>query len=199
MKFYLVRHADKAEGDYINPRLPHNDQPISKFGRKQASKIKKYFHKHSIKSIYISEYIRTEQTARPLARKLNIVPIADYRLNEIDIGIIDKLSDDEMREKYPEVWTALQDRNSDFRWPEGETGLEAQERIVSFVNEQIDQEGSIVIVAHDGIIRILICYVLGLPVYSRFNFQVDTASISEIEWDKTKNRWKLFRFNQSVV
>jgi broad specificity phosphatase PhoE len=199
MKFYLVRHAEKAEGDYFNPRLRHDDQPISTFGRKQASKIKKYFHKHSIKSIYVSEYIRTVQTARPLARKLKIVPIADYRLNEIDIGIIDKLSDDEMREKYPEVWNAFQDRNSDFRWPEGETGLEAQERIVSFINEQINQEGIILIVAHDGIIRILICYVLGLPVYSRFNFQVDIASITEIEWDKTKNRWRLIRFNQSVA
>ena len=199
MKFYLVRHADKAKGDYFNPRLQHDDQPISTFGRKQASKIKKYFHKHSIKSIYVSEYIRTEETARPLARKLKIVPFADYRLNEIDIGIIDRLSNDEMREKYPEVWNAFQDRNSDFRWPEGETGLEAQERIVSFINEQIHQGGNILIVAHDGIIRILVCYVLGLPVYSRFNFQVDTASITEIEWDKNKNKWRLIRFNQSVV
>lgn len=199
MKFYLVRHADKATGDYFNPRLRHDDQPISKFGRKQASKIKKYFHKESIKSIYVSEYIRTVQTARPLARKLKIVPIADYRLNEIDIGIIDKLSDDEMREKYPEVWNALQDRNRDFRWPEGETGLEAQERVVSFINEQTNQEGNILLVAHDGIIRILVCYVLGLPIYSRFNFQVDTASITEIEWDTIENRWKLIRFNQSVA
>ena len=135
MKFYLVRHADKAKGDYFNPRLRHNDQPVSKFGRKQASKIEKYFHKLSIKSIYVSEYIRTEQTARPLGRKLKIDPIADYRLNEIDNGIIDKLSDDELREKYTEVWAAFQDRDSDFRWPEGETGLEAQERIVSFIIE----------------------------------------------------------------
>jgi len=199
MKFYLVRHADKATGDYFNPRLRHDDQPISKFGRKQASKIKKYFHRESIKSIYVSEYIRTVQTARPLARKLKIVPIADYRLNEIDIGIIDKLSDDEMKEKYPEVWNALQDRNRDFRWPEGETGLEAQERVVSFINEQTNQEGNILLVAHDGIIRILVCYVLGLPIYSRFNFQVDTASITEIEWDTIENRWKLIRFNQSVA
>ena len=199
MKFYLVRHADKAKGDYFNPRLRHDDQPISTFGRKQASKILKYFHKLSIKSIYISEYIRTEQTARPLAIKLKISPIVDYRLNEIDIGLIDRLSDDEIREKYPEVWDASQAWNRDFRWPEGETGLEAQERIVSFINEQINQEGSILIVAHDGIIRLLICYVLGLPVYSRFNFHVDTASVTEIEWDKNKSRWKLIRFNQSVV
>lgn len=199
MKFYLVRHADKAKGDYFNPRLRHDDQPISTFGRKQASKIQKYFHKHSIKSIYVSEYIRTEQTARPLVKKLKLTPIVDTRLNEIDIGIIDRLSDDEIRDRYPEVWNASQDWNRDFRWPEGETGQEAQERIVSFINEQIDQEGNILIVAHDGIIRLLICYVLGLPVYRRVNFHVDTASVTEIDWDKNNRRWKLIRFNQSVV
>jgi broad specificity phosphatase PhoE len=123
MKFYLVRHADKAKGDFFNPRLQHDDQPISTFGNKQATKIKKYFEKLSIQSIYVSEYIRTEQTARPLARKLNVVPIVDSRLKEIDIGITNRLSDEEMREKYPEVWNAFQDRNRDFRWPEGETGL----------------------------------------------------------------------------
>lgn len=199
MKFYFVRHADKAKGDYFNPQLRHDDQPISEFGRKQASKIKKCFHKHAIKSIYVSEYIRTEQTARPLARTLEIAPIVDHRLNEIDIGTIDRLSDDEIREKYPEVWHASQDRNRDFRWPEGETGSEAQERIVGFINEQINQEGSILIVSHDGIIRLLISYILGLPVYRRFSLQVDTASVTEIEWDRAKSRWKLIRVNQRLI
>lgn len=193
MKFYLVRHADKAKGDYFNLRLQHDDQPISTLGRKQASKIKKYFEKLSIQSIYVSEYIRTEQTARLLARKLNVVPITDSRLIEIDVGITNRLSDEELKEKYPEVWNAFQDRDRDFRWPEGETGLEAQERIVSFVHSIIDRDGDILVIAHDGIVRIFICYVLGLPVYSRFNFQDDTASISEIEWDKTENRWRLIR------
>jgi broad specificity phosphatase PhoE len=199
MKFYLVRHADKAKGDYFNPRLRHDDQPISAFGRKQASKLLKYFSKIPIKSIYISEYIRTEQTARPLARKLKIAPIVDKRLNEIDIGLVDRLSNDEIRDRYPEVWKASQDWNRDFRWPEGETGLEAQKRIVNFINEQVNQEGGILIIAHDGIIRLLICHVLGLLVYRRINFQVDTASVTEIEWDKNNSRWKLIRLNQSVI
>jgi probable phosphoglycerate mutase len=199
MKFYLVRHADKAKGDYFNPQLRHHDQPISVFGRQQASKVKKYFNKHAIKSIYVSEYIRTEQTVRPLARRLKIVPIVDYRLNEIDVGIIDRLSEEEIRDQYPDIWNASQDWNRDFQWPEGETGLEAQARIVSFINEHINQEGCILVVAHDGIIRLLLCYVLGLPVYNRARFQVDTASVTEIELEKTKSKWKLIRFNQSVL
>ena len=188
MKFYFARHAEKPKGDFFNALLRHDDQPISPFGKKQATRIKKYFLKHKIKSIYVSEYIRTEQTARPLARKLNIVPVVDSRLNEIDNGIIDKLTDEELRDNHPDVWKAIQDRNRDFRWPQGETGLEAQERVVSFIKEYSEPDGSILIVSHDGIIRILFCYVLGLPVYSRFNLKVDTASITEIEFDESNNR-----------
>ena len=139
MKFYIVRHADKAEGDYFNPQLGHNDQPISTYGEKQASDLQEYFQDIPIKSIYISEYVRTEQTARPLASELNLVPIVDSRLNEIDIGVVDKISDDELREKYPDTWNATQEWDRDFRWPEGETGAEAQERIVNFIKEHIDK------------------------------------------------------------
>lgn len=196
MKLYLVRHGEKAKGDFFNSRLRHNDQPLSAFGRRQALSIGKYFPRGSIQAIYISEYLRTEQTALPLASELGLVPIKDRRLNEMDIGIAENLSLDELREMHPKVWKALQDRKGDFRWPEGETGAEAQKRIVGFIQEHTAQEDDILIVAHDGIIRILVCYVLGLPVHQRYRFQVDTASITEIEWDANKGIWKLIRFNQ---
>lgn len=198
IRFYLLRHADKAIGDYFNPRVKLNDQPISEFGFQQAAKLVGYFDGTVIQAIYVSEYTRTEQTVRPLARKLKITPVVEKRLNEIDIGLAEKLTDDELREQYPQVWQAAQEWNRDFRWPEGERGAEAQARIVNFIQEQLDQEGNILVVAHDGIIRLLVCYVLGLPVYRRAGFQLDTACVTEIDWDKTREKWKLIRFNQST-
>jgi broad specificity phosphatase PhoE len=196
MKAYIVRHADKAKGDYYDAHLRHHDQPISRRGRKQALMVMKYFRKKSISSIYVSEYVRTGQTIRPLTVKKKIVPVVDSRLNEIDIGIIDGLPDEEIREKYPEAWSAYQDRDRDFQWPGGETGAQAQGRIVDFLMEQTDASGDILVVAHDGIIRTLICYILAIPVYRRFEFRIDTASITEIEWDAEKRKWKLIRLNQ---
>ncbi len=198
MKFYIVRHADKAKGDFYNHQLRHNDQPISAFGRRQAARLKRYFRKLPIETIYVSEYIRTGQTIRPLARKRKIVPLVDPRLNEIDIGIIETLSGDEIQELYPEVWRALVDQDRDFRWPEGETGSEAMARIASFVDEKKSEAEHILLVAHDGLIRLLMCHILGLPAYRRFNFKVDTASVMEIEWEESEGRWKLIRFNQAV-
>jgi broad specificity phosphatase PhoE len=198
MKFYIVRHADKAKGDFHYPRLPHNDQPISAFGRRQAAKLKRYFHKQPMDEIYVSEYIRTEQTVRPLARSRKIVPLVDPRLNEIDIGIAEKLTEEEVQRQYPELWQALIDQDRDFRWPEGESESEALARIAGFIDEKRGSAESILLVTHDGLIRLLVCHILGLDAYWRFKFKVDTASVTEIDWNESESRWKLIRFNQSV-
>jgi len=198
MKFYIIRHADKAKGDYFNPQLRHNDQPISAFGRRQATKLKRFFRRRPIDAIYISAYIRTEQTIRPLAKKRKITPLVDQRLNEINIGIIETLSEEEIQVQYPQVWRALVDQDRDFRWPDGETGSEAMARIVNFIDEKKVEAEHVLLVTHDGLIRLLLCHVLRLPAYRRFNFKVDTASVMEIEWEESEGRWKLIRFNQTV-
>lgn len=199
MKFYVLRHADKAKGDFYKPKLSHNDQPISVLGRRQASKLRQYFRKRQIDAIYVSEYIRTEQTVRALARKRKIVPLVDPRINEIDIGIAEKLTEEEVQVEYPELWQALVDQDRDFRWPEGESEAEALARVASFVEEKKTEGENIIIVTHDGLIRLLVCHVLGLPAFKRFNLKVDTASITEVDWDKDRDGWKLIRYNQSIL
>ena len=59
MTLYFVRHADKAKGDYGSSNLPHLNQPISKYGNKQANALYKYLQNKKIDEIYVSEYIRT--------------------------------------------------------------------------------------------------------------------------------------------
>lgn len=199
MKFYIVRHADKAKGDFHNPQLRHNDQPISALGRRQAAKLKKYFGNRPLDAIYVSEYIRTEQTVRALAKKRKIVPLVDPRLNEIDIGIAEKMTEEEVQVQYPEMWHALVDQDRDFRWPEGESESEALARVASFVDEKKGNIENVLAVTHDGLIRLLVCHILGLPAYWRFKFKVDTAGVMEIDWDDSERRWKLIRFNQAVI
>jgi len=199
MTLYFIRHADKAKGDYGSSNLPHLDQPISKYGKKQAKALYNYFQNKQIDEIYVSEYIRTEQTIRAIIKRRKIRPITDKRLNEIDLGDLIGLTDEQFQNKFPDIWKAYQDRNIDFRWPGGETGVEAQSRIVSFLDEQTNRPGDKLIVAHDGIIRLLLCHLLNIPVYRRFEFQIGTAGIMEIEWDKDHQVWRIIRFNQKLI
>ena len=199
MTLYFLRHADKEKGDFGRSRLPHLDQPISKYGRRQAKALLDYFKNKHLDEIYVSEYIRTVQTVRSVIRKRKIQPITDSRLNEIDLGELVGLTDEQFQNEFPDIWKAYQERKIDFRWPGGETGAEAQARIVEFLTEQTKNPGDKLIVAHDGIIRLLLCHLLNIPVQRRFEFQIATAGIMEIEWEKARQAWRIIRFNQELI
>lgn len=194
---YVIRHGEKEKGDFFNARLRHQDQPLSRHGRAQARALERRFRRTPVSEIIVSEYIRTGQTIAPLARRLGLTPTVDPRLNEIDIGAIDGLSDQEIALRYPDTWKAYVGGSADFRWPDGETGEEAGRRIMSLFSEKADPGKNLILVAHDGIIRILICKILGVPVYRRFLLRMGTAGVNELDWDKETKTWHLARMNQT--
>jgi broad specificity phosphatase PhoE len=201
---FIVRHAEKEVGDFPSPELGHQDQPISARGRRQAERLAEYLAGQQgsapITALYRSGYQRTGQTLAPLAERLGLTPIQDPRLNEIDNGLIETMSDEAVQQQYPEMWRAYVARDADFRFPGGETGAEAQQRVVAFMEEKRAQhEGqAFVAVCHEGLIRLLMCALMGLPTYKRGNFQVDPCGILEAVWQQEHDCWGLVRFNQTV-
>ncbi len=198
MAIYIVRHADKEDGGYFNPLLRHQDPPLKPEGVRRAESLTDYFRGKPVTTLYASAYIRTQQTIEPLAKLFGLEPIIDHRLNEIDNGAFDTLSEEQIALAYPSAWQSFTERKADFRFPQGETGEEARERIVSFVEEKRLEHptGDIVAVTHEGLIRILMCHVMDLPVYKRWNFSVDFCGITELQFQPAYGEWKLFRFNQ---
>ena len=201
MSWYILRHADKAKGDFYNPQLHHQDEPISQMGQEQAQKLVAYFADKEITRIYVSAYQRTRQTITPVTGHLKLLPIVDKRLNEIDNGLFDGIAESELGQKFPAEWQAFRERKSDFRFPQGETGEEACRRIVAFLNEKRESHGgeNTVLVSHDGLIRILMCHLTNNPVYHRWNFYVDFCGITELTYQPDYRTWKLMRFNQTCA
>lgn len=195
---YIIRHAEKEKGHFYNPRLRHQDQPISPKGQRDAQKLCSFFSDKHISKIYVSGYQRTSQTIAPLAQLLKLAPIVDDRLNEIDNGCIDGLTKEEFQQRFPEVWNAFIEQKADFRFPEGETGEEAQGRIIDFLEEirQLPDTSDMILASHQGLMRLLMCYIMQIPVYKRWNFDVDTCGIMEITYQQEFKKWKLIRFNQ---
>jgi broad specificity phosphatase PhoE len=186
MTWYILRHAEKEWGGFYNPKLRHQDEPISQKGRQQAEKLVEYFADKEISKIYISAYQRTGQTIAPVAGHLKLTPLVDERLNELDNGLFERATEEELREKFPMELQALRERKAGFRFPEGETGEEAFQRIGDFMQEKRDQLGdeNLIIVAHDGLIRLLMCHVTNMPATGRWNF-IDFCSITEIYYSRS--------------
>jgi broad specificity phosphatase PhoE len=196
--FYIIRHAAKERGDFFNPRLRHQDEPLSLQGQADAQKLCSFFAGKALAAIYVSGYQRTRQTIAPVAGQLQLTPVIDERLNEIDNGRLDGLTDEQVQQAHPDIWTAYRSRTADFRFPDGETGAEARQRIVEFLEDKRQQHDSesIILVSHEGLLRLLMCAILDLPVYKRWNFHYDFCGITEISYQSAYAAWKLMRFNQ---
>jgi len=198
--FYIIRHAHKEKGDFYNPHLRHQDAPISQQGQEEARRLWSYLGDKNISAIYVSGYQRTRQTIEYVAEQLGIQPNLDKRLNEIDNGILDNMTEQEVQERYPDFWKVYHEGSADFRFPGGETGQEARRRIADFLEEKRLAHGyeNIIIVSHEGLIRQLMCHLMNLPVYKRGNFCVDFCGITEIEYQPDHQCRKLIRFNQML-
>jgi broad specificity phosphatase PhoE len=201
MTIYLLRHGDKADGNFHNPVLKHQDQPLSEKGVRQAAAVAAYFEQINLSAIYVSAYLRTLQTARATAARKDIQPVIDARLNEIDNGAVDEMSESEFAAAYPETWKQYAARTEDFLFPDGESGEDVRKRISDFLLEKIKfhTDQNILVVSHDGLIRICMTYILGIPVYRRSDFKVGLCGLTRFDFQEDVGRWKLYTFNQDIT
>jgi broad specificity phosphatase PhoE len=63
----LVRHAEKAAS-------PAEDPPLTAEGRQRAEALAAMLSASGVTSIYVTDYLRTQQTAEPLASLLHLTP-----------------------------------------------------------------------------------------------------------------------------
>ncbi len=72
---YLVRHAEK-QLDVKNP-------PLTQCGQQRAEQLALMLEKANITHIYSTQYTRTEQTAAPLAKQLNLT-VKSYSPSDLE-------------------------------------------------------------------------------------------------------------------
>ncbi len=199
MRIYFARHGDKIRGGHYNPQLRHQDEPLTEEGLTKARALGEYFAAREISAVYASMYLRAGQTAQCVADRKGLEVLRDERLNEIDNGILDSMTDEEIAEMFPAFWTDFHAHEADVRFPEGETGEEVKARQASFLDHLIQDGRDALAVCHEGYIRLLACHVLGMPVYMRHLFRVDMCAVLELEYKDGTGIWKLIRMNQAVV
>ena len=70
---YLVRHAERADE-------PRQDPPLTAQGTARSQELARMLANANIKAIFTSQFLRTKQTAEPLAKQAN-VPVTSISLS----------------------------------------------------------------------------------------------------------------------
>lgn len=77
---YLVRHAEKS----VTYRGPDEAWPLGDAGERRAEALRRELAEAGIEAIYVSDRLRTTQTAAPLAAALGLTPMSPADLGEAD-------------------------------------------------------------------------------------------------------------------
>jgi probable phosphomutase (TIGR03848 family) len=175
----LIRHG---ENDYVKEqRHPGRKTGIhlNKKGRAQARAIAEKLNGAPIKAVYSSPLERTMETAKPIAKVLNLAVIPRHGLIETDIGDWQGKKTKKLRKL--KIWPKVQLTPSRFRFPGGERIEDAQHRFVEeieFLAERHDPGDMLVCVSHADPIKLVVAYYIGLPLDMYQRLHVSPASIT---------------------
>jgi broad specificity phosphatase PhoE len=104
-------------------------------------------------------------------------------LRERSFGLWEGMSFDEIRQRYPSEFAAWADNPLKFSPMGGESTLEVRQRVLGALEQIIERhpEGSVALVAHGGVNRVIMCHFLNLPLENMFRIEQDFGAVNIIE------------------
>ncbi len=191
----LARHGETAwnvEKIYRG----RTDVNLDKVGIKQAELLGKYLSNRELAAIYSSPLSRATDTANIIARYQKIgVQIAEG-LVDFDYGEWQSLPEQEVKRLYPDLLNEWHNNPHKVRMPAGESLEDVRRRAIEVVNDVLSKyQGSVVLVSHRVVNKVLICSLLGLDNSYFWNIKQDVGGITIFNY--VDGRFVLTRHNDT--
>lgn len=184
MNIYIIRHGETKRDRVFNGD-GYPDANLTERGVRQAHLTGEHLSKISFDEIYSSDLNRAIQTAQIISsyQKNHQITI-DKQIREIHMGVLHTSSEDQIKSTYPEFYHEFINKNTDFRYPGGESGGDVLTRTLDFLESiKGKKPDNICIVCHGGVIRSVISHLIGLPQYKRFNLYPYNCGISLLKYN----------------
>jgi broad specificity phosphatase PhoE len=191
----LARHGETAwnvEKIYRG----RSDVALDEVGVKQAELLGKYLSNYGFEVIYSSPLKRALDTANVIARYQKIdVQIAEG-LVDIDYGEWQCLPEREVERLYPALLNEWRNNPHKVRMPGGESLEDVRERAIEVTNDVLSNyHGSVVLVSHRVVNKVLICSLLGLDNSYFWNIKQDVGGITVFNY--ANGRFVLTKHNDT--
>ncbi|NIH86815.1 histidine phosphatase family protein [Amycolatopsis granulosa] len=193
-RLLLVRHGE-TEWHAENRYAGTSEVGLTERGRRQAEQLAAYLAASGerISALYRSPQGRARVTAEPSARALGLEPVVLDELREVHFGIAEGRV---LSELDPQVVAAFRADPVVGAFPGAEPTEDAARRGAAALRAIAAREnGRVLVVAHNTLIRLTLCELLGIPVrdYRRVFPRVENAALTEIGIDGDAT--SLRRFN----
>ncbi|MDC9598356.1 adenosylcobalamin/alpha-ribazole phosphatase [Xenorhabdus anantnagensis] len=185
MRLFLVRHG-QTQANIDGVFCGKTDLPLTEIGVQQGQQVAVALKNITFQSIRCSEMQRAQQTAQIISQsgksgKSNIH--SDHRLNELDFGEWELRHHENIANEEPQAWSRwLSD------WQNGcPTGGEPFRHFSARVEEYTEELRSAtalanrLIVAHQGVLGVMIAKLLKLPVTAMWSFPFQQGAYSIVD------------------
>ena len=185
MKLLLVRHG-KTKWNIAGLSQGQADLELDEEGRREARAVALALRDEDIKLIYSSPLSRALKTAEEINRFHRVEIRILEELKELDIGVFDGLSVDEIKRRYGEEMRRFWE-GGDYtvRIPGGESLQELYDRarrgLDRILGETCGLEGAVAVVGHFFCLRMVICALLGLDISCFRRIWLNEGSLSIFE------------------
>ena len=154
-----------------------------------------------LSAVYCSNLSRAMRSAEIIAGPHGLKPLVVPELRERNFGVWEGMTFNEIKDRYPSEFEAWASNPVKYCPVNGESTNEVYDRAIraldgivsKHVAESADRKasdnqgpaGSIAIVAHGGVNRIILCYLMGVPLENVFRIEQDHAAVNIIEfWER---------------
>ena len=176
----LVRHGHTPTTGKILPGRTKGLH-LSDLGKEQAEKVASHLSSlNSISAVYSSPMERTFETATPIAKAFGKSVLKHQGLIEADFGKWTGRKLSELRKL--KDWEKVQKNPSLFRFPDGESFMEMQSRMVTTVTNICENHRGEIIVAvsHADTIKAFLTAALGTPLDLFQRLHISPCSVSPV-------------------
>ena len=183
-RLYLARHGQVVGFDKMTAN-GHTDVDITETGVIQMNRLAERLRLVELSAIYATGLKRTEKGARIIGQYHNLPVITRPEMREIYFGDWEGMSLEEIEKIYP---GKLDKRFADivsYRPPgNGENMKDVSKRVKTCLNEILREQAGyhILIVAHGGVNRTILCDALGMDIKNLFNIQQDYGCLNIIDY-----------------
>jgi len=182
-KIYLIRHGESiANTKGIYQGQTYNTD-LSPLGMKQAHAVGKRLKHEQIAAMYVSPLTRTKQTALEIFQYHDTLPmVTSPAIIETNHGAWEGKSVSYIQKRWPDMYQTWLTHPADIAFPGGETFDEIEKRVTRWWDDFVRTvKGTVVVVSHDNIIRILLVHLLHMDGNALWTFELQPTGITTID------------------